>query len=249
MATVARINIAPVNGLGLQHPEEVELTDAGVEANRRFYLTAGGRMYNGKDCGRLVRIQPVLDGDRLALRFPDGAVVEETIRLGAAVRTNFWGRDVGGRVVEGPWSDALSAFAGEALELVRTDAPGTGSDVNVGTLIACASCERLARELGATVDPRRFRMLLELDGVEAHEEDTWADRTVRAGDAVLVVRGPVPRCAVTTQDPETGLANLDTLRAIKDYRGVRNGKAIDFGVYFDVEQPGRVRVGDPVAPL
>ena len=56
----------------------------------------------------------------------------------------------------------------------------------------------------------------------------------------------MPRCAVTTQDPDTGAVTLDTLRAIKNYRGLRDGKLIDFGVYFDVEEPGRVRVGDPV---
>jgi hypothetical protein len=133
--------------------------------------------------------------------------------------------------------------------LVRTEEPGTGSDVRVGTLIARASCERLAQEMGAPVDPRRFRMLLELDRLDAHEEDTWEDRVIRVGDAVLIARGPVPRCAVTTQDPDTGEVNLDTLRAIKDYRGLRERKAIDFGVYFDVEQPGRVRIGDAVEPV
>jgi len=90
-------------------------------------------------------------------------------------------------------------------------------------------------------------MLLELDGSHAHEEDTWRDLRARAGEAVLRVRGPVPRCAVTTQDPDTGGVTLDTLRGIKNYRGLRDGKLIDFGVYFDVEQPGRVSVGDPVA--
>jgi uncharacterized protein YcbX len=32
-------------------------------------------------------------------------------------------------------------------------------------------------------------------------------------------------------------------------RGLRNGKYIDFGVAGSVEQPGLVRVGDPVEPL
>jgi uncharacterized protein YcbX len=43
--------------------------------------------------------------------------------------------------------------------------------------------------------------------------------------------------------------DLDTLRLIKDYRGVRDGKYVDFGVFGDVERPGRVRVGDSVLPL
>ena len=94
-------------------------------------------------------------------------------------------------------------------------------------------------------------MLLTIDGCEPHEEDTWSGGRVRAGEAVLRVGGPVPRCAVTTQDPSTGVRTLDTLGAIKSYRGVRaqDGKSIDFGVYAAIEQPGRVRVGDAVEPL
>ena len=58
MPTVARINVTPVKGLGLLHPEEVELTERGVESNRRYYLIQGWRLYNGKDHGQLVRIAP-----------------------------------------------------------------------------------------------------------------------------------------------------------------------------------------------
>jgi uncharacterized protein YcbX len=70
---------------------------------------------------------------------------------------------------------------------------------------------------------------------------------MRIGEAVVRVGGPVPRCATTTRSPETGIRDLDTLHAIKAYRGLRDGKNIDFGVYGDVERPGRVRVGDPVS--
>src|SRR5438105_2422128 len=206
-------------------------------------------MFNGKDHGPLVRIRPETTDGRLSLSFPDGREVAGPVQLGSAVTTDFWGRPVRGNVVEGPWSEALSAYAGKPIELVRAVDPGAGSDVHVGTLVGLASCARLAEELGAEVDPRRFRMLLELDGTEPHEEDGWRDRPVRIGEAIVRVRGPVPRCAVTTQDPDTGVPTLDTLRAIKDYRGLRDGKEIDFGVYFDVEQPGIVSVGDPVELL
>ena len=247
MATVARINVTPVKGLGLLHPDEVELTERGVEANRRYYLIQGWRLFNGKDHGPLVRIAPHAENGALTLRFPDGREISDEVELGERVTTNFWGRPVTGRLVLGPWSDALSDYASMALQLVRTEEPGAGCDVHVGTMLARASCERLGQELGAEVDGRRFRMLFEVDGTGAHEEDTWA--RVRIGEAVVRVAGPVPRCAVTTQDPDSGVRSLDTLAGIKAYRGLRNGKELDFGVYFDVEQPGRVRVGDAVQPL
>ena len=37
-----------------------------------------------------------------------------------------------------------------------------------------------------------------------------------------------------------------TLREIAAYRGKRDGKKVDFGVYAQVVRPGRVRVGDPI---
>jgi uncharacterized protein YcbX len=249
LATVARINVTPVKGLGLHHPEAIELTERGVEENRRFYLISGGRLFNGKDHGRLVRIAPEVLNGNLSLLFPDGREVAGPVELAGAVTTNFWGRPVDGHLVAGPWSDALSDYAGANVQLVRTDEPGTGIDVHLGTVVGRASCERLAAELGVEVDPRRFRMLLELEGTAAHEEDEWRDRAVRVGEAVVRVRGPVPRCAVTTQDPDSGAVTLDTLRGIKSYRGLRDGKQIDFGVYFDVEGPGRVRVSDLAEPL
>lgn len=247
MASVARINVTPVKGLGLQHPSEVDLTERGVESNRRYYLISGWRLYNGKDFGPLVRVAPEADDGTLRLRFPDGREVDGEVELGEPVKTNFWGRPVNGRLVHGPWADALSDYAATALQLVRTDEPGDGSDVHVGTMLGLASCERLGAELGADVDPRRFRMLFELDGLDAHEEDTW--ELVRIGEATVSGAGAVPRCAVTTQNPDTGVRSLDTLAGIKAYRGLSADGKLDFGVYFDVVEPGRVRVGDAVQPL
>src|SRR5262249_29602687 len=183
MPIVARINVTPVKGLGLQHPDEVELTQRGVEANRRYYLISGWRLFNGKDHGPLVRIAPKAENGALSLRFPDGSEVAGEVELGQPVTTNLWGRRVYGRLVIGPRADALSRSAAPALQLVRTDGPGAGCDVHVGTLLARASCERLGAELGAEVDGRRFRMLFELDRAGAHEEDTW--ERVRIGEAVV----------------------------------------------------------------
>jgi uncharacterized protein YcbX len=247
LVNVARINVTPVKGLGLLHPDDVELTARGVEANRRYYLIQGWRLFNGKDHGPLVQVAPHAENGTLTLRFPDGREVAGEVDLGTPVATNFWGRRVTGRVVVGPWAEALSDYVGEALQLVRTDEPGAGCDVHVGTLLSRASCERLGDELGAEVDGRRFRMLFELDGAGAHDEDSWG--RVRIGDAVVQTAGPVPRCAITTQSPDSGIRSLDTLAGIKAYRGLRDGRHIDFGVYFDVVEPGRVRVGDPVEPL
>ncbi len=56
---------------------------------------------------------------------------------------------------------------------------GTGGGL---TLVSQASLEALASAAGVeSVDARRFRMLVEIDGVGAHEEDEWVGRMVRLG--------------------------------------------------------------------
>jgi uncharacterized protein YcbX len=63
------------------------------------------------------------------------------------------------------------------------------------------------------------------------------------------VQGNVGRCAITTQSPETGLPDLDTLKALAAYRGeVPTTEPLPFGVHATVVEPGRVAVGDPAEP-
>jgi uncharacterized protein YcbX len=70
------------------------------------------------------------------------------------------------------------------------------------------------------------------------------------GDAVVVPQGNVGRCAITTQNPDSGRPDLDTLGALARYRReVETTEPLPFGVHAAVAEPGRVRVGDPVEPL
>jgi uncharacterized protein YcbX len=250
---VERISIAPVKGLALVHPGEVMLERTGVAENRRFHIVdARGRRYNQLRNGALVQIRPDYDprGERLTLHFPDGSVADGEILLGDEVTTDFYGRPVTGRLVRGPWSEALSAWAGTPLRLVQS-ARGAAVDRGRGhvSLISQASLEELARNAGTdAVDGRRFRMLFELAGCEPHEEDGWVKRHLRIGDALVCLRGDVGRCAITTQNPETGLPDLDTLRTISAYRGFTANedgeRHLPFGVYGEVVEPGRVALGD-----
>ena len=93
-------------------------------------------------------------------------------------------------------------------------------------------------------------MLFELDGCAPHEEDEWVKRTVRIGEALVRIHGDVGRCAITTQNPDTGVPDLDTLRTIKGYRletaNEKGKKHLPFGIYGEVLEPGRVAVGDEV---
>lgn len=241
--TVSRINVTPVKSLGLSHPGRIELGPAGAPGDRAFYVTdADGRRVGGVQHGSLVRIAPVWDGTTLSLAFPDGSVVEGEPDLGEAVETDFYGvRPVRGNVVAGPWADALSDFVGSHLRLVRVDERSHAKDIAPATLVSDGSLAALDG-----LDGRRFRMTFELEGCRAFEEDEWDGRLVRVGEAVVRLAGPVPRCAVTTQDPETGIRDHDTLGAIRAVRGPQEG-GIYFGMYAEIVEPGPVAVGDAVS--
>jgi uncharacterized protein len=254
--SVAWITIAPVKALGLVHRDEVDLEPFGVRENRRFFLVDDeGRMMNGKVIGPLVRVIADYDDGtgRLALRMPDGEVVEGEVRVGGEVVTQISRRPVAGHLVEGPWSEALSELAGRTVRLVRTDRAGDGADRGLHggmSLVGTASLEALAKAAGVErVDGRRFRMLFGVMGVPPHAEDGWIGRRVRIGNAVVRLRGNVGRCAITTQDPDTGVPDLDTLHVLGEYRGdVETSEPLPFGVWGEVVEPGRVRLGDPVEP-
>lgn len=246
---VSRLAIAPVKGLGLVHPDEVLLGRSGVLNDRRFYLVdPDGRLVNNKTCGEVMQVRPEVSDDagRLALHFPGGASVAADVAVGAPVETSFYGRPVTGRLVEGPWSEALSEHAGRPLRLVRTDEEGAAIDrTHVVSLISDGSLRALGRRAGADhVDGRRFRMTIELEGCEEHEEDGWIGTEITVGDARVRVTGPVGRCVVTTRNPDSGVSDLDTLGVLAGYRTLREEKSFGCGVCGDVLVEGTVRVGD-----
>ncbi len=254
---MAAIAYSPVKGLALASVDEVELESSGIRDNRRFHVVGpDGRLVNGKAVGPLVQVAATSDHDAtfLSLRFPDGSVVAGPVEPGDAIESRFGSRAVPGRVAGGDFSEALSAFAGQPLTLVRVDEPGLGNDRGLEgsvSLVSLTALDTLAREadVGA-VDGRRFRMLFSLAGIGPHAEDGWIGGRVAIGGAVVRLNGLVGRCAVTTQDPSTGIRDLDTLRILKRYRPNLEGEEpIPFGVWGEVEQPGRVRVGDPALPL
>lgn len=253
-ARVARISIAPVKALGLVHPESVELTHEGVRGDRRFWLVDGQRLLvNGKRHPELMRVRPAWDEEtrRLALTFPDGEVVDGVVEPGEPFAAELYRTPHPSRVVAGPWQEALSEFAGETMTLLWSErgAQDRGNDRGGwASVVSQGSLERLRRQGGAegAVDGRRFRMLFELAGVGAHEEDTWLGVRVRLGEAVIVPIGDVGRCVVTTCDPDTAISDFDTLKLLAAYRREGVVEPLPFGVYCDVAEPGRVAVGDPV---
>jgi len=246
---VCGLSVTAVKGTRLRAVDSVELDAAGAVGNREFFvIDAVDRMVNAKQLGELQTVVATYDGSGLTLEFPDGEVVSAHVAYDDAVEARFLSRVVSGRLVRGPWAQALSEHVGQPVRLAQADGSVDRGERGAVSLISRASLERLASAAGVEeVDPRRFRMLVEIDGVSAHEEDQWVGSCALIGSALVRWGGHVGRCLITSRDPESGVIDLPTLDVLRDYRGsAPTTEALPFGIYGEVLEPGRVRVGDAV---
>ena len=251
--SVIALAVTPVKGTRLQPVQSLELTRTGARGNREFFvIDERDRMVNGKHVGELQQIVASFTPPHLRLRFPDGTEISDAVQLGEPVSARFYSRSVEGRLLLGPFSEAISELAGRRLRLVHANGAVDRGARGAVTLISRASLEALAAAASVDeVDGRRFRMLLEVEGLSPHEEDEWVGHSARIGSSALVrFRGHVGRCLVTSRDPESGDIDLPTLDILRDYRGsAETTEALPFGIYGEVLEPGVVYVGDVVREL
>ncbi|MFL5830614.1 MAG: MOSC domain-containing protein [Solirubrobacteraceae bacterium] len=248
--TVTALSVTPIKSTRLQPVQAIELDELGARGNRRFFIIdERDRMINGKRLGTLQTVVAELDGAGLQLSFADGTSVQAPVDLGEEITARFFSGDVTGRVVDGPFSEALSSQLGRPLRLVEATGSVDRGRLGGVSVISVASLRRLAEQANEeSVDGRRFRMLIEVDGVAPHAEDSWVGRSARVGSAVVRFRGHVGRCLTTSRDPETGRVDLPTLDLLDDYRRQADTtEPLPFGIYGEVTTPGRVSLGDAVS--
>lgn len=107
-------------------------------------------------------------------------------------------------------------------------------------LVSLDTLRALEAELGAPLDPVRFRPNLVVDGLAPFAENDWeAGRAVRIGDVAFEMVKRTERCAATRVDPGRGVRDHDVPRLL-----MRTLGHTDCGVYLRVAAPGRIAVGD-----
>jgi uncharacterized protein len=249
--TVTNLAVTPVKGMRLRAVQAVELGELGARGDRAFYvIDEKRRLMNGKSSGSMQAVVPDYDVDagELTFAFPSGQVVGGHVEYGDEIQTNFFGSVRFAKELAGPWADALSEFIGHPVRVV---AAGIGTDrgrAGSVSLMSRASLRQLAKVADSDpVDGRRFRMLIEVEGVEAHAEDDWVRCKVRVGRALIQWHGHVGRCATTTRDPDSGEVTFPTLHVLAAYRKEhRSEEPLPFGIYGEVLEGGPVHLGDQV---
>ena len=162
----------------------------------------------------------VPEDGRLRLEFPDGSAVEGEFELGDPLTTQFFSpsrrRTARARPMVAGALRLLRPAVATARDRLRRR-PRREGTCEPG-LARLASAARPSRPGPTPLDGRRFRMLIEVDGVEPHAEDGWLGQRLQVGGAVLRFDGHVGRCLVTSRDPETGEMTLPTLDLLRGYR-------------------------------
>jgi uncharacterized protein YcbX len=253
MPTVAGFTTTPVKSMALSRPDRIDLSAFGCVGDRRFLCArSDGTRLSGISKAALIPIKPTYDveAERLSLTFPDGSAVEgDATDVGDPLTVELFDRTILVRVLGGPFTAAIKEHArDDTLIFARVVEPEYAGGAHRASVVSLASVADVGRHAGnEQVDPRRFRMLIEVDGIAPYEEDGWQGRRVRFGNAIVCLGDRMTRCVMTTLDPDTGEQNAPVLDALAAYRKV--GNELLLGVYGDVDRPGSIAVGDDVVVL
>jgi uncharacterized protein len=243
-----RFNVTPVKSTALHHPNAIDLQHEGAVGDRRFlFARSDGTRLHGISKAPLMPIVSTwsMADERLTMRFPDGSSAEgSALPVGERVDIKLFDRTVPARAIDPVFTEAVRSVVDDGtLSVFRVEEPEFAGGGHRASIISLASVANLGSRGGdVRMDPRRFRMLIELDGLEAYGEDGWQGRRLRVGGAVLRIGRRIHRCVMTNLAPDTGENDFDTLKVLAEHRKV--GAELLLGVYGDVERPGRIEVGD-----
>jgi uncharacterized protein YcbX len=260
MLTLAEIRIHPVKSLGGFTVQEAQLTDRGLEHDRRWMLVdEEGNFMTQREVGTMACLHTSAHSE--VFRVTDirtGATLDLPWSLSAGTERmcSVWSDRVRTLVGEPAWSAWFSAQLGRSVQLVympdatkrRTDgryAKGLTSlsDGFPFLIISQASLDDLNTRLPSPIGMERFRPNFVVAGGTAFQEDAWTD--IRIGDARFQLVKPCARCVVITTDQRSGLRDKEPLRTLATYRS--KGNKVLFGMNTMGDASGSVRVGDLVS--
>jgi uncharacterized protein YcbX len=257
-ATVAALNVYPVKSCRGLAADRAEVTPdglaiQGVRDREWMIVDARGRFVTQRELPRLALVATEAVNGRMQLRVPglEPVVPEER---GPVRDVVVWSAHLRGRDGGNAAADALSAYLGHEVRLVRFDdsRPRTVNPDFAGTsgattlysdgypllVIGQASLDdlntRLAARSLAKLPMNRFRPNVVVDGLDPYDEDHID--TLAIGDVVLKLVKPCTRCEITTTDQETARRSQEPLRTLSMYRRDDRLAGVTFGMNAIVAQ-------------
>ena len=114
--------------------------------------------------------------------------------------------------------------------------------MNAVSFVNLASVRDFEARIGETVDPRRFRANILVDGWPAFSEFDLIDKTITVGEVAFKVLKRTKRCAATEVNPDTAERDIKLPAVLRQTYG-----HFDMGVYAEIISDGAVALGDRVA--
>ncbi|MBM3484673.1 MAG: MOSC domain-containing protein [Alphaproteobacteria bacterium] len=106
------------------------------------------------------------------------------------------------------------------------------------SLISLSSVRDLARAVGASMDERRFRGNVNVEGLEPWVERGWVGRTLRIGSLRFQVVDETIRCGATTVNPANSQRDLNVPKLLNEHFG-----HAFCGVYLKALDRGQIKDG------
>jgi uncharacterized protein YcbX len=269
MLELSEIWIYPVKSLGGISLQEAQVTDRGLELDRRWLLVDdNGRFLSQREYPEMALFCPEIVDDflrithRANLESIDIPLHPVFSDVSSKIEVTVWDDTIDAFEVSPNMSKWFSKFLGFSVRLVYmpdeserkldSDYAITGdeitsfSDAYPFLIIGQASLDDLNGRMEVNVPMNRFRPNFVFTNGEAFEEDTWRDFNI--GSVSFVGVKPCDRCVMTTVDQEKGvISGKDPLKTLAKYRNF--GNKVLFGQNLIGLGLGKVKVGDSVRVL
>lgn len=248
-STINAIYRHPVKGLTPEKRSEVELSPGqAIPNDRRFALALGSTQVDGTVSEWMAKSHylMLMRDERLAqlqTEFDDETQILTVFRGGRQVARGVLTQKIGRTMIEDFFQAFMKEEARGRPKLVEAADGHVLSDQNnpVISMINLASLQDMARVLGSTPDPRRFRGNFLIEGMEPWAEFDLCGGEVQVGEAILEVTKRIERCGATNVDPDTAERDLNIPKAL-----MRGYGHVECGVFARVIEGGTVREGDTI---
>lgn len=245
---ISHLFVYPVKGLPGIPLMEVEFSCAGFHYDRLYAIfDQDGRMLTRRN------IEGMADFD---MALSESGVSVYSARLNRGIEINFkeygsetlaniWNRVEAANEIDPQIDSFFSAHFGKAVRLLRcnTDTFGPGfHDSSPILIINGASVRALETEYHVSIDIRRFRPNIVIEGDAAFEEEGWMSVSMEEVETEMIKQ--CSRCIIINQNPETAVVDMNVLSMLSPF-ALRENK-IKFGWYITPLNGGIVGHGQQI---
>jgi uncharacterized protein YcbX len=266
MLQLSEIWVYPVKSLGGIQMQKAELTDRGLEFDRRWLLVdENGRFLSQREYPELALFRPeIIDGflkitHKVNLEFIDLPLRSVFSDAASKIEVTVWEDTIDSFEVSKMATDWFSNFLGFSVRLVYMpdeserkldpDYAISGNEINSFSdaypylIIGQSSLDDLNERLKVPITINRFRPNFVFTNGKAFEEDSWREFSI--GNVSFIGVKPCDRCIMTTVDQEKGvISGKDPLKTLAKYRNF--GNKVLFGQNVIGLGLGAVSVGDAI---